>query len=542
MDAEVCPEDGVPTVEASVLRPGEGPLPLGAILSKRYRVEEAIGQGGMGAVYKATQLSMDRTIALKVLKSSLSADANVLKRFYREARAMTALDHPNIVRVFDFGVDEGARVPFLAMEFLEGKTLRSIVDNEGRLPERRTCQLLSDVSRALVAAHEAGIVHRDLKPDNIMVRVLADGDEHTKVLDFGVAKIVHSDSDTGANLTASGAAIGTPLYMSPEQISGEEIDFRADLYALGCVMHYMLSGTPPFVSEQLVGVMVKHLSEPVPDLPAALADGQAPSNGLRTIHQALMAKRRLDRPPTTQSVLKAFRALARGEKIDVFELLDEARGVALSTGDIAPTVAPPPSPKVQAHLAGGAYVPGKAVSATGVGETLSRLRQDLDAPPERRIVFRLRVDARITAERSVRRAKDHRPRDRRRQRRCSRDRSGVQRGAQRGAQRGERRVFRAERAGQPRAACRQRNRRRRNVVGAASAAPIFCAARARADVRRGAGQPVGGDQPLVERSRRGRAAGRADAPGRQTRRPAAARRTSKAGGRLGAERRARVRW
>jgi len=337
MDDEVCPEDGVPTVESNIFDVKEEGVGAGTIIADRYRIEGVLGKGGMGTVYLATQLSVNRPVALKTLLKDLLSEQKHVKRFYQEARSASHLNHPNIIRIFDFGIDSGTRVPFLAMEFLEGQPLSEMLEESGPVPESRAAALLAQVAKALVEAHEKGIVHRDLKPDNIFVRVLPDGEEHVKVLDFGIAKVVNSDSTTQNSLTATGMTLGTPLYMSPEQIMGEKVDFRSDLYSFGCILQEVLTGKPPFDAEERLGVLVKHMSEEPPALPGALIDGQAPTPDLVALRKSLLAKKRFDRPSTTTVVARVLNALGRNEQIGVPELLEEARTEAVATGRIRAT-------------------------------------------------------------------------------------------------------------------------------------------------------------------------------------------------------------
>jgi len=296
------------------------PIKIGSVVAGKYRVEAEIGRGGMGTVYKATQLSMDRPIALKTLRGELLCEEIPVKRFYREAKSASRLNHPNIVRVFDFGVDEELAVPYIVMEYLEGPTLTDLV-MDAPLGERRATSLLAQVAKALVDAHSHGVVHRDLKPDNIIVVPLPDGDEHIKVLDFGLAKVWQGGENTTA-VTKTGALTGTPAYMSPEQIVGESVDFRADLYALGCVLFYLLVGHPPFEGHDALGVVVKQVNEPAPPLPDVLADGSAPSAGVRGLYQRLVAKDAQERPMTTTSVAKVLGRIGRAE-VPGLETLDD---------------------------------------------------------------------------------------------------------------------------------------------------------------------------------------------------------------------------
>ncbi len=309
-EAEICPTDNVPTVRSEVLR-SEVTFPPGSVINKRYRVEELLGRGGMGTVMLATQLGMDREVAIKALSRDVVGDPQMIKRFYREVKAASSMDNPHVVRVFDFGIDDAAGVPFLVMERLRGLPLSGLLAQEGALPERRTCLLLSQVAKALVDAHSRGIVHRDLKPENIFVTEHLDGEEFVKVLDFGIAKITNRDAtDHTASLTGTGMALGTPRYMAPEQVQGKPVDHRADLYSLGCILHECVSGDAPFSGPDPAAILVAHLLKPPAPLPHTLCDGASPTSGFVGLRSRLLAKAPEQRPEDTADVLRELRALA----------------------------------------------------------------------------------------------------------------------------------------------------------------------------------------------------------------------------------------
>lgn len=319
MVAESCPKDEVPTIRRDSLEEQSTYIPEGTMLGGRYRIIRLIGLGGMGEVYLGTQSNMDRRVAIKTLKKEFMSNERLLKRFYREARAAAALDHPNIVKVYDFGLDPDQGCPYIAMEYLEGMSLDALIEQEGKLSEGRTCLIVGAVARALTDAHSKGVVHRDLKPDNVNVQSLTDGTEHVKVLDFGIAKIRRPDGTPTEKLTGTGMALGTPYYMSPEQAMGKPADFRSDLYSLGCIIYQLLAGRLPFDAEQPMAVLLKQLREPAPDLPAMLSDGAPPTDALRNLYLSLMAKNPDQRPDSTLAVadrLQACVRLSRGETLD----------------------------------------------------------------------------------------------------------------------------------------------------------------------------------------------------------------------------------
>ena len=253
MDDEICPEHRVKTVLMDAFEAEEEELlEVGAIVAERYRVERVLGHGGMGTVFMATQLSVERPVALKTLRKNLLNNQTLVKRFYQEARASSHLNHPNIIRIFDFGIDHVTGVPFIAMEHLRGNTLDELIRARTPLSEIAIAEILRQVAKALVEAHSKGVVHRDLKPENIMIRQLADGERLVKVLDFGISKVVREGTLSSTSLTGDGSILGTPLYISPEQVRGEDLDFRADLYSLGCILYEMCSGTPPLMPRMLL--------------------------------------------------------------------------------------------------------------------------------------------------------------------------------------------------------------------------------------------------------------------------------------------------
>jgi serine/threonine-protein kinase len=245
-------------------------------LDSKYRIEARLGQGGMGAVYRARRIHIGDDVAVKVLHHSFVKDAQALERFRREARAAAMLRHPNVVVIHDYGETGSPDAPaFIVMELVSGVSLRDLLDRQGKLPVERAAQLMRSVCAGVAAAHRNNIVHRDLKPDNIIVvPPHSDAEQETaKVLDFGIAKL--RDAAGGQGLTQTGVVIGTPYYMSPEQCRAEPLDSRSDVYSLGAVLYEMLSGSPPFEAATATGVVAKHLTDPPPRLPSALGVSQA---------------------------------------------------------------------------------------------------------------------------------------------------------------------------------------------------------------------------------------------------------------------------
>lgn len=246
-------------------------LLIGHVLDSKYELLECMGQGAMGAVYRARRLLIGGEVAVKILHRAYVSEPSALERFRREARAVAQLHHPNIVTIHDYGESQSDLVPaFLVMELLTGESLGDILQREGKLLPERAVALLRDVCAGVGAAHRHNIVHRDLKPDNIMViRTEMEGDrELVKVVDFGIAKL-RPRRDT-RKLTQAGFLIGTPHYMSPEQCLGDDLGPPSDVYSLGAMAYEMLTGTPPFTDRSALGVMSKHLSETLPIIPAHL--------------------------------------------------------------------------------------------------------------------------------------------------------------------------------------------------------------------------------------------------------------------------------
>lgn len=259
VDARFCLECGEPLADAESLTTSD-PW-LGRMVAGRFRLLSKLGDGGMGEVYRAEQMPMGRHIALKILRQALSDDPKQVERFKREAQAASALSHPNTIIVHDFGQDTDGTL-FIAMELLEGEPLSEVLSREGALPPERAAAILRQICGSLDEAHSHGLVHRDLKPENVFLTERAGANDFVKVLDFGIAKVTESGGQKLETITQAGAIFGTPQYMAPEQIRGEGVDARADIYALGVILYEMISGHLPFAAGSVVEMLTKHLTAP----------------------------------------------------------------------------------------------------------------------------------------------------------------------------------------------------------------------------------------------------------------------------------------
>jgi serine/threonine protein kinase len=268
--AAFCPFDGS-RLEAPADEPAGDPY-LGTILQGQFHIEEEIGSGAMGTVYRAWQTGMERAVAIKLLRSDVRDDGEMRRRFLREGRAVARLNHPNIVSVYTVG-QTGLGVPYLVMEYLCGETLDELLDREVRLAPARAVAIARQIASGLAEAHGAGIVHRDLKPGNVVLLQRRGSGEIVKLFDFGIAKLADGAllGRDASRLTRDGEIFGTPHYIAPEQAQGAALDGRADLYSLGVLLYRMLSGRLPFEGNA-VAVLLAHIGREVPDLARVAPD------------------------------------------------------------------------------------------------------------------------------------------------------------------------------------------------------------------------------------------------------------------------------
>lgn len=298
-DLAKCPHDGSQLFQ---LDKGVDPL-IGMIIDERFQVDWKLGSGGMGAVYRATQLSVNREVALKVLHQDLTDRETSLGRFFREAKLVSELTHPNIVRLIDFGQDRKTDLLYLVMELVRGTDLGELLQN-GRFRVAMALEIVFQVCGALTEPHARGVIHRDLKPDNLLVMPVSDGTLQVKVLDFGIARTLQNDTQ----LTATGMICGTPAYMAPEQAQNQELGPRTDLYALGVLLYQMLCGQPPFEGTSSLQILLKHIQEQPRSFRELMPAGAIPDE-VEELVFAMISKRVEDRPESALAVRERIDAI-----------------------------------------------------------------------------------------------------------------------------------------------------------------------------------------------------------------------------------------
>ncbi|HEY5948000.1 MAG TPA: serine/threonine-protein kinase [Kofleriaceae bacterium] len=319
---------------------------IGALVLGTYELVDVLGQGGMSVVFKARHNLTHQEVALKILPPELAAHSQVKSRFLEEAKALAALDHPNIVHLYNFGQENGSFV--LAMQYVQGRTWERLILENKRLDWKASCKITIDVLKALEYAHGRGVVHRDMKPSNVLVR---ESDGAATVMDFGIAKMAQS-----TKLTATGQTMGTVRYMSPEQVRGQEVDLRTDIYSLGATMYESLVGDTPFDGSTHFEIMTKHLSE-VAKRPSAVGV-QMP----REVEDALMrclAKRAEDRFETARDMRKVLEGALKDGDVALVETQRLARELVLG-----------PAPEGKATKDERSNKPGAKAAAAGVAETV----------------------------------------------------------------------------------------------------------------------------------------------------------------------------
>ena len=271
VDARFCGACGQATAATQPSSAGGAPASssapdlVGREIGGRFRILAKLGEGGMGAVYRGEQMSLKRRVAIKLLHPDLSKDPALVRRFNAEAELVAKLSHPNTVNIYDFGQDRDGLL-FIAMEYLEGRSLRQVCTTEGPLPVRRALHIIGQVAASISDAHHHGIIHRDLKPDNVMLTERGRDRDVVRVLDFGIAKLRDEQKQTQNPMTQKGDLVGTPQYMAPEQIKGERVDGRTDVYAIGTILYEMVTGRLPFEGPTVMAILSRHLLD-TPEAP-----------------------------------------------------------------------------------------------------------------------------------------------------------------------------------------------------------------------------------------------------------------------------------
>ncbi|NCV17013.1 MAG: serine/threonine protein kinase, partial [Actinobacteria bacterium] len=277
------------------------------MLGERYELGAMIGTGGMADVYLAQDVRLNRQVAIKILRSDLARDPSFVTRFNKEALSVAALNHPGIVSVYDSGKEDSpsGAMPYIVMEYVEGKTLREIVNKGERFALNRAVEITEGILIALQYSHKNGIIHRDIKPGNIMITDNGD----VKVMDFGIARAL---ADTGATMTSTWNIVGTAQYLSPEQATGTQADARSDLYSVGCLLYELLAGRPPFTGDTPVAIAYQHVSAPLIPI-TELQESLDPA--LNAFFSIALAKDANERYQSANAMLKDLRKLIKGEGI-----------------------------------------------------------------------------------------------------------------------------------------------------------------------------------------------------------------------------------
>ena len=325
-----------------------------AIVNDRYELQKRIGRGGMADVFLGRDRLLDRQVAIKVLFPEFAVDPNFVERFRREAQAAANLSHPNIVNVYDWGKHSGTY--FIAMEYVDGRTLAEILRSNGHVTSKQAAEIASEVAAALGFAHEAGLVHRDIKPANILIG----SNGQVKVADFGIARAVNSATES--NLTQAGAVMGTATYFSPEQAQGAQPDPRSDLYSLGIVMYEMVAGHPPFTGENPVSIAYKQVHDNPQPLNQIVTDIPRP---FEAIVAKLLAKDPKVRYVSAEALRDDLRRFRNGDQVMALAAAAGRNGAAAIAGAAAATTVamtatrpasgppwPSPTPRLAASRAG----------------------------------------------------------------------------------------------------------------------------------------------------------------------------------------------
>ncbi len=386
--------------------PPQDPL-VGTIATGRYRVLKLLGEGGMGRVYLAEHIAIEKRVALKVLRPEYAHKGDIVRRFQQEAISASRIKHPNVLDVFDFGQLENGCF-YLAMEFLEGHDLADELGRRRTFDPVAGIRIALQICRALAAAHTNGVVHRDLKPENVFLQRTLDGEEVVKIVDFGIAQLRDKEQEALSSkhrrLTRTGMIFGTPEYMAPEQAEGHHADQRADIYALGVMLYEMFTGAVPFQGETFLGVLAKHLNEPPPPMNSVTHELYI-SPQLQAVIMKALVKKPTDRYSTMQEFGQALSATPEGALsyrpppipgggthpsfIPPAPSNPTAPEFGVVTG--APA-SPPPSPqRDQATRASGSGEPNRA--ETPLASERTPTRSSLSASPASRLPLALGLSA-----------------------------------------------------------------------------------------------------------------------------------------------------
>ncbi|UQA63999.1 serine/threonine protein kinase [Polyangium aurulentum] len=357
--------------------PGSKDPYIGTTFDHRYKIEKLLGEGGMGYVYLARHKVIDKKVAVKVLRSDMARDREILERFLQEARAASSIGNPHIIDISDFGdLPDGST--YFVMEFLDGKSLIQLTEKTKRLGAELITKIAIQMANGLAAAHERSIIHRDLKPENVFIIQRGTDKEFVKILDFGIAKVA---TDGENKLTRAGAVFGTPHYMSPEQAAGAPLDHRTDIYSLGVMLYEMASGQLPFVADNFMGILSQHMYQPPAPFGGMDLDPPVPP-GLEAIIFKCMSKQPDQRYPDMDALAADLKRLQDGDVPEaVAELMNRTGGFAVpedyfrqKTVDPGP-IRPKRRPWIQ-FIAVGAVVMGASLTTVlyivGGGQTQTK--------------------------------------------------------------------------------------------------------------------------------------------------------------------------
>ena len=330
---------------------------VGVVLDGRYRLDALLGEGGMGSVFRAHHVAMDRKVAVKLLKPHLTQDHTALERFAREARSTMKVDSEHAVKVLDFGVTPHDDY-YMVLEYLDGRTVQRELEVDGAFVPDRVLHIAKHALRALAAAHRIGLIHRDIKPDNLLLMKLGDDMDYTKVLDFGVAKLMlgaATSSRSALSLTQAGMVFGTPEFMSPEQACGQPLDPRSDLYSLAATMFAMLTGSAMYQAGNAIAWLTAHARQPAPHLGDEHPD-LAPYEELDDLLQRCFAKNPDHRPRDAEAMIREIEALERGAPLTPIAprpvtahpaTVRPPLGATFSPSSFIPALVLPPAPAME---------------------------------------------------------------------------------------------------------------------------------------------------------------------------------------------------